>query len=97
MVDWDTIFQKISDLFMGSEATQTHGIFGGTDPMLAGVFLFFILFLLTAIWGLGILIGSAVLLPIMFAVFQFIPGLKIFIAIICGFVFGIAIHRLIKR
>jgi len=99
-VSWDNIFQKIGTLFMGNETV--NGIFGGGnpgggDPILAGVFLFIILFILTAIWGLGMMIGSAVIIPITFSVFQFIPGLKIIVAIICGLVFGIALHKLVRR
>jgi len=68
----------------------------GSDLILAGIiFLFFFVF--TLILGLGMLIGSVVLIPSMFLVFEFVPDLKIFIALFLGLFVGLALHKFINR
>ena len=47
--------------------------------------------------GIGMLVGSVAILPIFFLVFQYIPPLKIIVAIISGLLLGITMNRLIKR
>lgn len=73
----------------------TQSIIG--DDMLFGLFIFMILFILTLMFGLGMLVGSVVIIPSLFAVFQYIPDLRIIVAIICGLVFGLGLHRLVRR
>jgi len=103
-IDWGAITDPIKKMFIGGENYTgldglphiTHGIIGN-DPMLLGVFIFLVLFLLTLMFGLGILIGVVVIIPASFAVFQYVPNLQIVIAIICGLVFGLTLHKLVRR
>lgn len=104
-VNWTGIFDGIGRLFTGGNWTDPNGIvhpitgiFGGFDSMaLMGLFLFMILFILTAMWGLGILIGSVAIIPSAFAVIGYLPELKIILAIILGLLFGLGINRFVKR
>ena len=103
-VNWSSIVDPIGRMFNGGDITDpvtgvvTHvtGMFEG-DPMLFGAFLFMIFLLLTLIFGLGLLIGMVILIPASFAVFQYIPDLRIIIAIMAGLLFGLALHKLIRR
>jgi hypothetical protein len=103
-VNWSSIIDPIGRMFTGGNVTDpvTHvtsyvtGIFEG-DPMLLGAFIFMIFLILTLILGLGILIGSTVLLPALFVVFHYIPDLRIIIAIFAGLIFGMALHRIVRR
>jgi hypothetical protein len=101
-VNWSSITDPFNRLFFGGNYTTfdgttipVNGIFG--DPTLAAIFIFFILFLLTLMAGLGMLVGSVVIIPSLFAIFQYIPDLKIIVAIICGLTFGLALHKLVRR
>jgi hypothetical protein len=102
-INWSSITDPIGRLFSGGTwidpstglPHEIEGIMG--DPLLTGLFLFLIFFILTMVFGLGMLIGSVVIIPSMFAVFQYIPELRIIVAIICGLIFGMGLHKLIKR
>ena len=101
-VNWSSITDPMGRLFFGGNYTAvdgtplyTTGIFG--DPTLAGLFLFFIFFILTLIAGLSILVGSVAIIPALFAIFEYIPDLRIVVGIFCGLIFGLALHRLVKR
>lgn len=101
-VGWDDIFGKIQGLFLGGNYTDSQGIthpFNGVigDPVILGAIIFMFFFILTAVWGLGILIGSVIIIPASFAVFQYIPQLQIVIAIVCGLIFGMGLNRLVRR
>jgi hypothetical protein len=72
------------------------GIFAA-NPELMGIFIFIILFVLTLIFGLGMLVGSVVIIPTLFLVFQWIPDLRIVVAMIMGLIFGMALNRMVKR
>jgi len=84
---------------MGDIFSEIHDAFYtlfGSELMIAGiVFLFFLIF--TLILGLGMLVGSVVLLPAMFLVFDFAPDMRIFIAIFAGLIVGLGLHKLINR
>ena len=103
-INWDNIIGPIGRMFTGGNITDpitgniTHitGMFEG-DPMLYGAFIFLIFLTLTLIMGLGFLIGIVILLPASFIVFKYIPGFEIIIAILSGLLFGLALHRLIRR
>lgn len=93
--DWDSIFGKIAELFTG-DGGELEGIIGD-NLMIVGLFLFLVLFLMTLMMGLGMLVGSVVIIPSLFAVFQYIPSLQIIVAIICGLLFGFALNRIVRR
>ena len=95
-INWNNITNPIYELFVGNESQGIEGVLGN-DIMLLGAFLFLILFVLTLMFGLGMLVGSVVILPSLFAVFNYIPDLRIIVAIICGLIFGLGLHRLIRR
>ena len=94
-VNWSQYTDPIYHMFMGDGQNIT-GIFEG-DSELFGIFIFFILLLLTLMWGLGMLVGMVVILPSLFLIFQWEPNLRIIVAIIAGLGFGLALHRLIRR
>lgn len=105
-VDWTGIFDGIGRMFTGGNYTDSNGvthsvtgIFGGGQDTraLLGVFIFAILFLLTTIWGLGILIGSVAIIPSVFAVMNYIPELGIIVAIVAGLLFGLGLNRIVRR
>lgn len=93
--DWNDIFNPIGELFLG-DGGDTEGIIGNNE-MVLGLFIFLCLFVFTLILGLGMLIGSVVIIPSLFAIFQFIPGLKIVVAIVCGLLLGFACRKLIGK
>ena len=90
---WDDITGPIVDVFVGT--SETAGMFG--DPLLMGIFLFIIFLIFTFIFGLGMLVGSVVLIPALYLVFEWIPEGQIILAIILGLLFGMALNRLIRR
>jgi hypothetical protein len=102
-VNWSSITDPIGRMFNGGSwvdpvtghAQSITGIMG--DPTMTGMFIFLILFVLTMVFGLGMLIGSVIIIPSLFAVFEYIPELRILVAIICGLIFGMGLHRLVKR
>ena len=81
------IFHEIYEAF--------YTLFGSTEMIGVIVFLFFLIF--TLILGLGMLIGSVVLIPAMFLVFEFVPDMRIFLAIFAGLIVGLGLHKLINR
>lgn len=102
-IDWGDIIDPIGRIFTGGNFTAydgttqyATGIFEG-DPMLMGAFLLLIFLILTFIFGLGMLVGSVVIIPSLFAIFQYIPDLRIIVGIISGLIFGLALHKLIRR
>ena len=95
-LNWDNITRPIYELFAGNDTTGVEGVIGN-DPMLIGAFLFLILLILTFMFGLGMLVGSVVIIPSLFAVFDFVPDLRIIVAIICGLLFGLGLNQLIRR
>jgi len=94
-IDWDGILGPIGELFLG-DGGELEGVIGD-NIMIVGLFIFLVLFLMTLMMGLGMLIGSVVIIPSLFAVFQYIPSLQIIVAIICGLIFGFALNRIVKR
>jgi len=86
-------------LSMGDVFSEIHDSFAtllGSDLLLGAlIFLFFLVF--TLILGLGMLVGSVVLLPAMFLVFEFVPDLKIIVAIFAGLLVGLGLHKFINR
>lgn len=70
-------------------------IFG--SDLLIGVVLFMFFMILTLIIGLGMVVGSVVLIPSLFLVFQYIPDIKIIVAIVIGMLVGLALNKLIRR
>lgn len=83
-----------SDVF-GEVYETFHALFG-SDLIIAGIlFLFFLVF--TLILGLGMIIGSVVLIPAMFLIFDFVPDLRIFVAIFLGLFVGLGLHKFISR
>lgn len=102
-VGWDNITQGIGRLFTGGNWTDPSGgvhwidgILGG-DPVVIAIIFFLFFFILVGYFGLGMLVGSVVLLPLMFALFQYLPPLRIIVAIILGLVLGFGMHRIIRR
>jgi ABC-type transport system involved in multi-copper enzyme maturation permease subunit len=79
--------------------TPIMGIFGGGQDTTAllGLFIFMILFILTAMWGLGILIGSVAIIPSIFVLIGYIPQFTIVVAIILGLLFGLGLNRFVRR
>lgn len=98
-VNWSQIIDPINRLFMGgtdpSTGTTVSGIIG--DPIFMAIFLFMFMFILTAILGLGFLVGSVVIIPTAFLIFQWVPELRIFFAIILGGMLGIALNKFISN
>jgi len=94
-INWSQIIDPIGELVFGNNQGLTGII--GENEMVAGLFLFVILFLFTLIMGLGMLVGSVAILPSLFAVFQYIPSLQMLVAIICGLLFGFALNRIVRR
>lgn len=84
---FDSFTQPIGDLF--------RQILG--SDLLIGIFIFLVVMLLVFIFGLGFLVGSVVLIPAMFLIFQYIPPLRIIFAIVMGLFVGLGLHRLIRR
>lgn len=103
-VGWGNITDAVGRLFTGGNWTDpttgiahwSPGILGG-DPTVIALIMFLFFFILIGLFGLGFLIGSVVLLPMMFALFQYVPPLRIIVAIVVGIIFGMGLHRIIKR
>ena len=89
---FDNITEGIGKIF----TDPNIGIFG-SDPALMGLFVFMIFLVLTLVFGLGMLIGSVVLIPSLFLIFQWVPDLKIIVAMIFGVIAGMFFNRLVKR
>lgn len=106
---WTNISQDIGRMFFGGNYTNAtgvvvpvEGIFGpiggpGIGSIMIGMLILMFFLVITAIYGMGIVIGSSILLPAFFAVFQYIPSLRIIVAIIVGVCVGLGLHRLVKR
>jgi len=94
-IDWSNILDPIGELIFGNDE-GLEGIIGENE-MVAGLFLFMILFLLTLIMGLGMLVGSVVIIPSLFAVFQYVPSLQMLVGIICGLLFGFGLNKIVRR
>ena len=86
-----TSIQNISDAIGG---TFSH-LFGGEIAIGIFVFLFFVI--ITFILGLGILVGSVVLIPAMIVVSHFIGDFRIILAVILGLIFGMALNKMVRR
>jgi len=84
-------FTNVTDMI-----SDTFFTIYGSD-LLIGLILFVVFFILTLILGIGMLAGTVILLPALFLIFEFIPDLKIIVAIILGLIFGIGLHRIISR
>lgn len=103
-VDWNTITDGISRLFLGGNWTDpstgtSHYVTGllGGDPIIVAMLIFLFFLIMVGLFGMGMLIGSVVILPMLFFLFQWIPPLRIVVAIIIGIIFGIGLHRIIRR
>lgn len=92
-VNWSNIIDPIHDMFLGNE--DTEGIM--EDETFVGIFIFVVLLIFTLFAGLGMIIGSVVIIPSLFAIFQYVPSLQIVVGIISGLIFGFALHRIVKR
>jgi len=86
-----TNVNEISELVSGLFTTIL-----GSD-LLIGIILFMFFMILTLIVGLGMVVGSVVIIPSLFLVFQYIPDLKIIVAIVIGMVVGLALNKIIRR
>jgi hypothetical protein len=91
MAENETEYGDITDEIGGTY----DSIFGST--LLIGIVIFLFFFIVTLLLGLGMLVGSVVLLPSLFIVFEFIPSLRIIVAIALGLIFGLALNKLIRR
>jgi len=106
---WGNIMSDIGRMFFGGNYTNStgvtvpvEGIFGplggaAIGGIIAGLIILMFFLIITAVYGIGILIGSAILLPALFAVFQFIPPLRIIVAIFAGLLFGLGLHKFVRR
>ena len=92
-LNWSKIIDPIYELFMGNE--EMMGIF--ESELLLGGFIFLVLMLMTLMFGLGMLIGSVVIIPSLFAIFNYVPNLRVIVAIILGLMFGLGLNRMIRR
>jgi hypothetical protein len=72
-----------------------HLLFGSKEIL--GVFVFLVIMILTFIFGFGMIVGSVVLIPAMFLVFEFIPSAQVMFAIIIGIIVGLGLQKLIRR
>jgi len=93
-IDWGEILTPIGELFLGNE--NIEGVIGD-NQIIVGLFIFMVLFLFTLMMGLGMLVGSVVIIPALFAIFQYVPTLQIIVAILCGLIFGFALNRIVRR
>lgn len=82
-----TVIDSIGGMFMG--------IFG--SELYLGIFIFLFLMIFTLVLGLGMLVGSVVLIPGLFLVFKYIPSGRIILAIVLGLFVGIGLNQLIRR
>jgi hypothetical protein len=81
---------------VGEEIGSAFDLLFGSD-LLLGVFIFLVIMVLTFIFGFGMVVGSVVLIPSMFLVFEFIPSARIMFAIIIGIIVGLGLQKLIRR
>lgn len=88
------IVMATSDIF-GEIYETMHALFGSDLILGAIIFLFFLVF--TLVLGLGMVIGSVVLIPAMFLIFDYIPDMRIFVAIFLGLIVGLGLHKFINR
>ena len=101
-VNWTGTLNDIQRMFLGGNWTDAlgfhslDGIFGGSTELMA-IFIFLFFLIMTFFLGLGMLVGSVVLIPAMFAIFQWVPSLKIIVGLICGLIFGFALQRMYRR
>jgi hypothetical protein len=101
-VNWSGILDGINRLFLGGNWTDTlgfhsvDGLFGGSTEMMA-LFIFLFFLIMTFFLGLGMLVGSVVIIPSLFAIFQYIPSMKIIVGLVCGLIFGFALQRMYRR
>jgi len=93
-MDFINIFMSIESV--GGDVVNTYSDILGNSALI-GILLFIFFFTLTLILGLGMLVGSVVLLPAMFMVFEFADDFKIIVAIILGLIFGMALNKIIRR
>jgi len=93
MLTWSDLLDPIKRLFVGGNGIE--GIFG--NETIAAIFLFIFLMALTFILGLGMIVGSVVIIPSLFLVFQYIPTIRIIVAMILGLILGFGLHKMIKR
>ena len=89
------ILMNIIEEVTGPIGETFADLFG--SELILGVFLFMIILIFTFIFGLGMIVGSVVLIPAMFLVFKYIPSGRIILAIMLGLLFGMALNRLIRR
>ena len=94
-IDWSDYTDPIYRLFMGNETTT--GILGNDAGILLAAFIFLIFLILTLMFGLGMLVGAVILIPASFAAFSFYPSFRIVFAILAGLIFGLALHKLVRR
>lgn len=78
------------------EIGNTFSQIFGSD-LLFGIFIFIFFFIFTLLLGIGMLVGSTILVPAMFVVFEYIPSFSIVVAIILGLLFGLGLNKLIRR
>jgi len=93
-INWSEYTDPIYTLFMGNETIE--GVMGNNTLLLAA-FIFMIFLILTLMFGLGMLVGSVILIPASFAIFDFAPHARIIFAILAGLIFGLALHKLVRR
>lgn len=94
-VNWSGIISDIEKLFIGN-GVDLGGIFGGSTELMA-LFIFLFFFIMTLFLGLGMLVGSVIIIPSLFAIFQYIPSMKIIVGLMCGLIFGFALQRMYRR
>ena len=88
------IVMATGDIF--HEIYESMSTLFGSDLILgAMIFLFFLVF--TLVLGLGMIIGSVVLIPAMFLIFDYVPDLRIFVAMFLGLIVGLGLHKFINR
>jgi len=83
----DDVSSEIGDLF--------STVFG--SQLLLGIFIFIFFFIFTLLLGLGMLVGSTIIIPAMFVVFEFVPSFAIIVGIVLGLLFGLGMNRLVRR
>lgn len=88
-------------MFLGGNYTDAEGFHSITgiigDPVFMAILLFLFMFILTAVLGLGFMVGSVIIIPSAFIVLQWIPELRVILAIILGGVLGIALNKFMSR
>jgi hypothetical protein len=81
---------------VGEEIGEAFGLLFGSDVIL-GIFVFLVIMILTFIFGFGMIVGTVVIIPGMFLVFEFIPSARIMFALIIGLIVGLGLQKLIRR